>query len=36
VRRAYSVLKWIWLVLLVSSVNQVLSTSVTVRPMRLR
>ena len=29
---AYSLLKWIWLVFIVSSVNQVLSVSVTVRP----
>jgi hypothetical protein len=36
VRLAYSVLKWIWLVLLVSSVNHVLSASVNVRPKRQR
>ena len=34
--RAYSTLKWIWFVLCVSAVNQTLSTSRTVRPMRLR
>ena len=36
VRLPYSLLKWIWLVLLVSSVNQMLSFSVTVRPIRHR
>ena len=36
VRRAKSLLKWIWLVLLVSRVNQVLSASVRVRPSRQR
>jgi hypothetical protein len=36
VRRAKSLLKWIWFVLLVSRVNQMLSASVTVRPSRQR
>ena len=36
VRSAYGALKCIWFVFIVSSVNHVLSASVTVRPSRLR
>ena len=36
VRSEYGVLKWIWFVFSVRQVNQMLSTSVTVRPSRLR
>ena len=35
VRSAYGVLKWTWFVFRVRQVNQMLSTSVTVRPSRL-
>jgi hypothetical protein len=35
VRSEYGVLKWIWFVFSVRHVNQMLSTSVTVRPSRL-